>query len=408
VFAEVLLGAVGLIGIVREVPLQLLTPPLVAALLDSALEIAHPPFVGIGHNTSSRRPLVSKVTSVCPAPHHPNAVARILIATDAWHPQVSGVVRTLETTVRVLRQWGHAVEVVEPSPYWSIPFPFYPDVPMSLPRAGRIGSRILRFRPDHVHIATEGGIGLMVRRFCRRQGWQFTTSYHTRFPEYLHRLTHLPPGITYRFLRWFHSGSAAVFIATESLERELVARRFHQPFRRWSRGVDHEIFHPRPKAETGYKRPFLLHVGRISYEKGIEEFLRLNLPGTKFVVGDGPARKRLERDYPRAVFLGYRGGNELAEIYANADLFVFPSRTDTFGLVVIEALASGLPVAAHRVTGPGDIITSERLGALDEDLGRAVERALATGDPAACAAEGRRYTWEDATRQFLANLVPVR
>jgi len=335
-------------------------------------------------------------------------VARILIATDAWHPQVSGVVRTLDSTTRVLQEWGHAVEVVEPSPYWSIPFPFYPDVPMCLPRTGRIYERILRFRPDHVHIATEGGIGLVVRRFCRKQGWRFTSSYHTRFPEYLRRLTRLPEGVTYRFLRWFHRVSSALLIATSSLEKELIARGFSSPVKRWSRGVDLAVFHPRPKVETGYKRPFLLYVGRVSHEKGIDEYLQLQSKGTTFVVGDGPARECLERRYPSAVFLGHRQGQELGEIYANSDLFVFPSRTDTFGVVVIEALASGLPVAAHPVTGPGDIVTDERFGALDDDLGRAVERALTTGNPAACAEEGRTYTWESCTRQFLANLVPVR
>jgi glycosyltransferase involved in cell wall biosynthesis len=335
-------------------------------------------------------------------------VARILIATDAWHPQVSGVVRTLDSTARVLREWGHAVEVVEPSPYWSIPFPFYQDVPMCLPRAGRIYQRILKFRPEHIHIATEGGVGLAVRRFCRKQDLRFTTSYHTRFPEYLRRLSYLPEAITYRFLRWLHRRSSALLIATPSLERELIARGFVPPVKRWSRGVDLTVFHPRPKVETGYKRPFLLYVGRISHEKGIDDFLQLPSRGTKFVVGDGPARECLERKYPTAVFLGYRKGRELGEIYANADLFVFPSRTDTFGVVVIEALASGLPVAAYPVTGPGDIITDERFGDLDDDLGRAVERALATGDPAACASHGRTFTWEECTRQFLANLVAVR
>jgi len=335
-------------------------------------------------------------------------VARILIATDAWHPQVSGVVRTLDATARVLREWGHAVEVVEPSPYWSIPFPFYRDVPMCLPRAGRINERILRFRPEHVHVATEGGIGLAVRRFCRNRGWRFTTSYHTRFPEYLRRLTHVPETITYRFMRWFHRASSACMVATGSLGRELSDRGFTAPIVSWSRGVDRDTFHPRPKFEIGYKRPFLLYVGRVSHEKGIDEFLRLRLPGTKFIVGDGPARKDLERKHAGAVFLGYRDGRELGAIYANADLFVFPSRTDTFGVVLIEALASGLPVAAHPVTGPGDIIANERLGALDQDLGRAVKLALARGDPAACAAEGRKYTWESSTRQFLANLVDSR
>jgi len=335
-------------------------------------------------------------------------MARVLIATDAWHPQVSGVVRTLDTTARVLGEWGHLVEVVEPSPYWSVPFPFYPDVPMCLPRAGRIYQRIAKFRPDHIHIATEGGIGLLVRRFCCQMGWRFTSSYHTRFPEYLRRLARFPELITYRFLKWFHSRSSALLIATSGLERELRERGFAPPVRRWSRGVDHAIFHPRPKVETGYKRPILLYVGRVSCEKGIDDFLRLKTPGTKFVVGDGPARVSLQRRYPEAVFFGYRHGQELGAIYASADLFVFPSRTDTFGVVMIEALASGLAVAAHPVTGPLDIITNESLGALNNDLGRAVARALATGDSAACAAEARTYTWDKCTRQFLANLVAVK
>lgn len=335
-------------------------------------------------------------------------MARILIATDAWHPQISGVVRTLDTTAGVLRDWGHAVEVVEPSPYWSLSFPFYPEVPMCLPRAGRVYERILKFRPDHIHISTEGGIGLVVRRFCRSRGWRFTTSYHTRFPEYLNRLAWVPEAFTYRFLRWFHGRSGAMMVAAPSLERELLQRGFKPPLRRWSRGVDLTLFRPRPQIETGYKRPVMLYVGRVSYEKGIDDFLSLRLPGTKFVVGDGPARAELQAAHPDAVFLGYRKGEALGEAYAAADLFVFPSKTDTFGVVVIEALACGLPVAAYPVTGPGDIITNDRLGALDNDLGTAIHRALANGDPAACAAEGRKYTWENCTKQFLANLVPVR
>ena len=335
-------------------------------------------------------------------------MARVLIATDAWHPQVSGVVRTLDTTARVLGGWGHDVEIVEPSPYWSVPFPFYPDVPMCLPRAGRIYERIARFRPDFVHIATEGGIGLLVRRFCRQMGWRFTSSYHTRFPEYLQQLARFPQPLTYRFLKWFHSRSTALLIATPSLEQELIGRGFAPPVKRWSRGVDHTLFHPRPKGEGGYKRPILLYVGRVSREKGIDDFLRLKTPGTKFVVGDGPARASFVKQYPEVVFFGYRHGAELGAIYASADLFVFPSRTDTFGVVLLEALASGLPVAAHPVSGPRDIVTSVKLGALDDDLGKAVERALATGDPAICAAEGRTHTWEKCTRQFLANLVPVQ
>ena len=332
---------------------------------------------------------------------------RILIATDAWHPQVSGVVRTLDTTSRLLREWGHVVEIVEPSAYPSLPVPFYPEIPLCFPRPGRIYDRVRRFRPDHVHISTEGPTGLLVRRYCRLRGWRFSTSYHTRFPEYLKRLAGVPEEVTYRFLRWFHGRSSAMMVATPSLEKELKERGFAAPARRWLRGVDLSIFRPRPKPESAYPRPILLYVGRVSHEKGVEDFLRLKTLGTKLVVGDGPARAELERKYPDAVFLGYRKGQSLGEAYSLADLFVFPSKTDTFGIVVIEALASGLPVAAYPATGPLDTVTNEKLGALDEDLGRAVSRALRTGDPAACAAEGAGYTWENCTRQFLENLVPV-
>ncbi|MBN9120585.1 MAG: glycosyltransferase family 1 protein [Planctomycetes bacterium] len=342
-------------------------------------------------------------------------MARILIATDAWHPQVSGVVRTLDTTARLLREWGHAVEVIEPSGFPSLPVPFYPEIPLCTMRAGRVYERAHAFKPDYVHISTEGPLGFWVRRFCRRMGWRFTTSYHTRFPEYLHRLARVPEGITYRFLKWFHGRSSCMMVATPSLERELIARGFRAPIRRWSRGVDLDTFRPRPKtadefhpagAALSYPRPVLLYVGRVSHEKGIDDFLKLKTGGTKVVVGDGPARAELERRYRDAVFLGYRRGEPLGEVYAAADLFVFPSRTDTFGMVVIEALASGLPVAAYPVTGPMDIVTRPELGALSDDLGAAVGRALEEGEPEACAEEGARYTWENCTRQFLDNMVP--
>jgi glycosyltransferase involved in cell wall biosynthesis len=334
-------------------------------------------------------------------------MSRILIATDAWHPQVSGVVRTLDTTARLLRGWGHTVEVVEPTAYPAVPVPFYPEIPLSYPRPGRVYDRVRRFRPDHVHISTEGPLGVLVRRFCRNVGWRFSTSYHTRFPEYLKRLAWVPEWVTYRFLRRFHNRSGGMMVATPSLERELKGRGFTAPIRRWLRGVDLSIFRPRPKPAVPWPRPVLLYVGRVSHEKGVGDFLSLKTAGTKLVVGDGPARAELERRFPDAVFLGYRTGEALGEVYAAADLFVFPSKTDTFGIVVIEALASGLPVAAYPATGPIDTITDGTLGALDDDLGAAVAKALAVGDPAACAAAGRTYTWENCTRQFLANLVPV-
>jgi glycosyltransferase involved in cell wall biosynthesis len=335
-------------------------------------------------------------------------MSRILIATDAWHPQVSGVVRTLDTTARLLREWGHAVEVVEPTAYPAVPVPFYPEIPLAYPRPGRVYDRVRRFRPDHVHVSTEGPLGLLVRRFCRNVGWKFSTSYHTKFPEYLKHLAGVPEWLTYPYLRRFHNGSGCLMVATPSLERELKGRGFTAPARRWLRGVDLTLFRPRPKPPVPWPRPVLLYVGRVSHEKGVGDFLRLKTTGTKLVVGDGPARAELERRHPGAVFIGYRKGEPLAEAYSLADLFVFPSKTDTFGIVVIEALASGLPVAAYPATGPVDTVTDDKLGALDDDLGKAVARALATADPAACAAVGRSYTWENCTRQFLGNLVPVR
>ncbi len=218
----------------------------------------------------------------------------------------------------------------------------------------------------------------------------------------------MPEGGTYAFLKWFHGRSSCMMVATPSLEQELLARGFKPPIRRWSRGVDLGTFRPRPRGESPYPGPILLYVGRVSHEKGIDDFLKLKTKGTKVVVGDGPARAALEREHRDAIFLGYRRGDPLGEVYAAADLFVFPSRTDTFGIVVIEALASGLPVAAYPVTGPKDIITRDELGALDDDLGRAVERAIVSGNPAACAEEGARYTWNNCTQQFLSNLVPIR
>ncbi|HVK17680.1 MAG TPA: glycosyltransferase family 1 protein [Fimbriiglobus sp.] len=334
-------------------------------------------------------------------------MARIFIATDAWHPQVNGVVRTLDTTARTLRASGHEVEVVEPSAFRQLGVPFYPEIRLALPSPGRVYARVRRFQPDHVHISTEGPLGQLVRRYCRLRGWQFSTSYHTRFPEYLRELAYIPEGLTYRLLRWFHNASSSLMVATPSLEAELKARGFTAPMRRWSRGVDLSQFRPRPKGDSPYPRPVLLYVGRVSAEKGVEDFLRLKSPGTKLVVGDGPTRPELAKRYPEVVFLGYRQGEALGECYATADLFVFPSKTDTFGIVLIEALASGLPVAAYPVTGPVDIVTRPELGTLSEDLGAAVETALRTGNPAACADEGRTYTWENCTRQFLGNLVPI-
>ncbi len=331
----------------------------------------------------------------------------LLIATDAWHPQVNGVVRTLDMTAHRLRELGHRVRIVSPDDFSRLPNPLYPEIPLALPWSHRVAALIARFPPDCVHVATEGPIGQAVRRFCRLRGWQFTTSYHTKFPEYLQAMAGVPERWSYHVLRWFHNGAARTMVATPSLEADLKSRGFSAPMARWSRGVDLDLFRPATTKPQAIERPVLLYVGRVSTEKGLDDFLRLDRPGTKVVVGDGPAREELAARYPAARFLGYRKGAALAAEYAAADLFVFPSRTDTFGIVMIEAMACGLPVAAYPVTGPIDIVTRPELGALDEDLGRAIHRALASGVPAECAIEARRYTWENSTRQFLTNLVPV-
>jgi len=334
-------------------------------------------------------------------------MARILIITDAWYPQVNGVVRTLDTTARTLRKFGHTVEVIEPSTHAKIPVPFYPEIRLALPWPHSLRARLLRFRPDHIHIATEGTLGTLTRWHCMSIGWRFTTSYHTKFPEYMARLMSFPADWTYRLLRRFHNRGAQMMVATPSLEADLRSAGFTVPIARWSRGVDPVIFRPMAKTETANPRPVMLYVGRVSAEKGVEDFLKLRTPGTKLIVGDGPARADLERRYPDAKFLGYRDGEALTACYSAADLFVFPSQTDTFGLVVVEALACGVPVAAYPATGPKDILSHDGLGAIDADLGRAVERALQTGNRDACLAEAKKYTWEACTRQFESNLVTV-
>jgi 1,2-diacylglycerol 3-alpha-glucosyltransferase/glucuronosyltransferase len=332
---------------------------------------------------------------------------RILLATDAWRPQVNGVVRTWETSIAHLRNRGHQVAVIEPGLFARVPAPFYQEIRLALPGRRRVTELVRAFTPDVVHIATEGSIGLAVRAFCRRNRWAYSTSYHSKFPEYLQHLARIPVGWSYRFMRWFHSGSSAVMVSTPSLESELAARGFRN-LRRWSRGVDLTLFAPRPKTWNQHARPILLYAGRVSKEKNIEAFLALEYPGTKLVVGDGPIRQKLQREYPDVVFLGYRTGTALAEAYANADLFVFPSKTDTFGLVMIEAMACGVPVAAYPVVGPIDVVTTPEVGALDDDLGRAVALALKTVDSDACVRHARQFTWERCTDQLEANFVPIR
>ena len=293
-------------------------------------------------------------------------MTHILVATDAWHPQVNGVVRTLTMMAEAAKGFGVEVSFLTPQSFRTFAMPSYPDLRLALPYPAKIARLIEAAKPDGIHIATEGPIGLLVRRYCRKRGLPFTTSFHTRFPEYVSARSPIPESWVWRALRWFHRPSQAVMAATPALAAELRMRGFRNVVL-WSRGVDTSLFHPR-SADLCLPMPVFLCVGRVAVEKNLEAFLDLDLPGTKLVVGDGPARAALERKYPDAVFLGARHGEELAEIYAASDIFVFPSRTDTFGLVLLEALASGLPVAAFPVTGPRDVIGSAPVGVLNEDL----------------------------------------
>ena len=344
---------------------------------------------------------------------HPGFVAasaapqRIAIVTDAWAPQTNGVVRTLTATIDTLRGWGHRVEVIAPDRFRSVPCPTYPEIRLAIAAPGSVARLLRASRFDAIHIATEGPLGFAARRWCVRRGVRFTTAYHTAFPDYLARRTGLPAGAFWPYMRWFHRPAERVMVATKGAADQLTAhglRKLH----RWSRGVDLACFSPdapRPPDYDGLERPIQLYVGRIAVEKNLEAFLASDYPGAKVVVGDGPARAALERRYPAARFLGRRAGRALAGCYAHADVLVFPSRTDTFGLVMIEALACGTPVAAHPVTGPADIVVPE-VGALSDDLARAIGAALFS-DRRACVRHAARFTWEAATRQFLAGLVPA-
>lgn len=327
---------------------------------------------------------------------------RILIVSDAWSPQVNGVVTTLQALRRQLVAEGHSVVLVTPNRFRSIPCPSYPEIRLALASPAAVARMIGMFHPHAIHIATEGPLGLAARWCCRRNGVPFTTSYHTHFPEYVAVRWRMPRDWTYRFFRWFHGPSDAVMVSTPSLERLLQERGF-QHLRRWSRGVDTALFRPREKNFYPYARPISLYVGRIAVEKSIEDFLRLEMPGTKVLVGDGPLLPELRRRYPQAVFTGARLGEDLAHHYAAADVFVFPSRTDTYGLVLLEALACGVPVAAYPVPGPLDVIDGSGAGALDDDLGAAVHRALAI-PPEVCRQYALAFSWQHSAAQFLANL----
>jgi glycosyltransferase involved in cell wall biosynthesis len=331
---------------------------------------------------------------------------KVLIVTDAWLPQTNGVVRCLEAMGRELIAMGHEVTYLTPNGFWTFPLPTYPEIRLSLVTPPTIAAIIAREAPDHVHIATEGPLGLLARFACIERGLAFTTSYHTRFPEYVAARMPIPTEWTYAFLRWFHSAASATLVPTVSMMEELRERQFPR-LALWTRGVDHALFSPGPKTLfADLPGPHLLYVGRVAVEKNVEAFLALDVPGTKIVVGDGPARADLEARYPDVVFLGTQRGEALTACYRSADVFVFPSCTDTFGNVMVEALACGTPVAAYPVTGPRDILTDAACGATDPDLAAAVTRALGLSR-AAARAHALTFTWGRCAELFLSVLVPA-
>lgn len=328
---------------------------------------------------------------------------KFVTVTDAWHPQVNGVVRTIEATNRELARAGHIAEVIAPSDFQTLPCPGYPEIRLALLPHRTLARALRRAAPDAVHIATEGPLGVAARRVCLRHRIPFTTAYHTRFPQYLKAMYGVPERWVYRFLRWFHGPARHLLTPTPHVERELADWGLTN-VARWTRGVDLDAFRPSDVPFPGVRGlpgPLFLYVGRVSVEKNIDAFLELDLPGTRIVAGVGPELDLLKRRYPDVCFVGVLPREELAQLYSSVDVFVFPSRTDTFGLVMLEALACGTPVAAYPVQGPLDVVGGSNVAVLDEDLRKAALAALRI-ERGACRDYAERFSWRAATEQFIA------
>ncbi len=329
---------------------------------------------------------------------------KIMVVTDAWDPQVNGVVRTLKNTCKELEALGHTVSMISPQSFRTIPCPTYPDIRLSLFPGRSVAQQIGRFAPDALHIATEGPLGMAARSWAVKHDFPFTTAYHTRFPEYVKARFSLPLAWTYRFLRWFHGPSQAVMTPTPVVMADLSRYGFKNVVL-WGRGVDLEIFQPRSVQRLNTKPPIFLYVGRVAVEKNVEAFLQLDLPGSKWVAGEGPAVAQIRQQYPDVNFLGVLDQAQLAEVYSSADVFVFPSKTDTFGLVLLEAMACGCPVAAYPVTGPLDVIADSGAGALHAELLEACFQAV-TIPGAGARAHAETFSWRASTMQFQNHLSP--
>jgi len=329
---------------------------------------------------------------------------RLALVTDAWPPQVNGVVRTLQRTKAELESLGHEINVISPDQFITIPCPTYPEIRLSVLPRRALWKRLESQMPTAIHIATEGPLGQAARTYCLKRKLPFTTAYHTRFPEYVHARFRLPLSWSYAWLRRFHRPSRAIMAPTQVVVDDLVANGFSN-VRLWSRGVDTDVFRPQESKRLHSAPPIFLYVGRVAVEKNVEAFLELDLPGSKWVVGTGPALDRIREKFPAANYLGVLEREELARVYAAADVFVFPSRTDTFGLVLLEAMACGLPVAAYPVTGPRDVIGTSPAGVMHEDLRTACLEALKLRREDALA-RARMFSWRAATEQFFGHLHP--
>ena len=324
----------------------------------------------------------------------------IMIVTDAWEPQVNGVVRTIQATNRALSDMGHEVSMITPLSFTTVACPTYPEIRLSLLPYRRLAQMMTDSQPDAIHIATEGPLGMAARRYALKHRLPFTTAYHTRFPEYVKARFAIPLAWTYRFLRWFHDPAQHMLAPTQVVIRDLKQYGFTN-VSLWTRGVDTELFYPRNENVLNSTNPIYLYVGRVAVEKNIDAFLQLDLKGSKWVVGEGPELARLKKQYPDVHYLGVLTQDELAQVYSSADVFVFPSLTDTFGLVLLEALACGTPVAAYPVTGPIDVIGNSPAGAMDTDLARACERALSIA-PEVARAHAEQFSWRACTQEFLS------
>jgi glycosyltransferase involved in cell wall biosynthesis len=329
----------------------------------------------------------------------------LVIITDAWHPQVNGVVRTLTQVMEGMQKRGHRVTMITPQDYRTLPCPTYPEIRLALTTRRRLARRLADLQPAYVHIATEGPLGILARRVCLKNNWPFTTSFHTRFPEYLRERLPVPLSLTYRFLRRFHGNAQTCLVPTPSIKEELAKRGIINTTV-WTRGVDRTLFYPRTKSASSYVKPVFICVGRVAPEKNLDAFLSLDLPGTKLIVGDGPDLQRLQRQFPQVTFAGKKVGVELAELYAQADVFVFPSKTDTFGLVLLEAIASGLPVAGYPAPGSRDVVGATGAGIVSWDLRQAALGALAMPriDPDTCLSD---FTWDRCVEIFESIIVKL-